>query len=358
MVVVAPAGCSSPRTRTATPNEAQLLEWHPRAPMPRAPPYAAPGIEILPGVQDERGAPLPSLLDVGAEMGANEHGLAIATRQSSPTSPTRLPGSPAWTCSAWPWNGQPPRPKPSRWSPAAGAPRPGRGAAAREARLHYHNSSCRRPHRGLRAGDGRRLWEWSESPLGPQHPPMGSPSPPLPRSTPYFLKTRVSACRNVGRSPRPEPKSGGRSRGPHGRSATFTAAPPPATGSQRRMAAPACTPGLAAGSQPPPPGLAELAPRRPTHWGDRHRRALPGLFKPVSVHDPLDLGPPPHPTASTRCPLVACRVFPPPGDARPEATSLLRTGAGPDRGALAGLAARPRTLSARPTRPWPAGRSP
>ena len=142
------------------------------------------GIDV-PQVARTHAVLLPTLLDVGAEMGANEHGVVIGNEAVFTNEPESDRACSAWTCSASPSNGPPAPPRRCRSSSTCSSATARAAAAGTRTELHVPQQL---------PGGRSQSRPWSSRPRGPGGParrcrtapaasPTGSPSPGSPTST-------------------------------------------------------------------------------------------------------------------------------------------------------------------------------
>ena len=285
------------------PNEAQLLDWQPRREHPAGAALRCTWIAI-PQVRATHAVLLSRPFWMwGAEMGANEHGVvigneAVFTRQ--PYAATGLTGMDLLRLGL------------ERGATAEQAVEvitdllerhgQGGGCGHENRSFTYHNSFLVADPRGAFVLEtaGRR-WQaeritraWSIS-NGLTLPGMVAESD--------RLRTRVSACRRApchARWRRPSAPTGvgdlmralrDHGAGPEPRYRLLNGA----------MAAPCMhAGGVLAASQTTASWVAELRPGAVRHWVTGTAAPCAGLFKPVRVDEPLDLGPPPTDRADAR----------------------------------------------------------
>jgi dipeptidase len=232
----------------------------------------------------------------GAEMGANEHGLVIgneAVFTDQPYAATGLTGMDLLRLAL------------ERATTAAGAVEvmigllerhgQGGGCGHEKRRFTYHNSFLAAdPAEAYVLETAGRLWEVERVTAGARSISNGLTIPAFTAAHSDFLKTRISACRV--RQPLTQARAA-QAAGPGDLMAILRdhGGPRPAYHLLNgAMAAPCMhAGGLAAGSQTTASWVAELTPAGCRHWVTATSAPCTGVFKPVSVTRPLDLGPGP-----------------------------------------------------------------
>jgi len=293
MVMVRPQGVLFAKNSDRDPNEAQLLEWHPRRTHPAGAAVRATWIEI-PQVPETHAVLLSRPFWMwGAEMGANEHGVVIgneAVFTDQPYARVGLTGMDLLRLAL------------ERTTTAAEAveviigllERHGQGGGCGHEKrgFTYHNSFL--------AADAReafvletagRLWEVERVEAGARSISNGLTIPGFADRHSDFLKTRVSACR--ARQARTQARAG-EAAGVEDLMAVLRdhgAAAPTYRLLNGAMGAPCMhAGGVATGSQTTASWVAELTPAGARHWVTATAAPCTGLFKPVEVGRPLDLG--------------------------------------------------------------------
>jgi secernin len=296
MVLVAPERALFAKNSDRDPNEAQLLEWHPRQAHDPGARLRATWIEI-PQVPETHAVLLSRPFWMwGAEMGANEHGVVIgneAVFTDQPYAHTGLTGMDLLRLAL------------ERAATAASAVQVITGLIER----HGQGGGCSHEKRGFTyhnsflVADAReafvletagRLWEVERVMAGARSISNGLTIPGFADEHSDFLKTRVSACRR--RQPLTQARAG-EATGPADLMAILRdhAGEAPAYRLLNgAMAAPCMhAGGLATGSQTTASWVAELTPAGARHWVTATAAPCTGLFKPVTVAEPIDLGPAP-----------------------------------------------------------------
>jgi len=304
MVVVAPGRVLFAKNSDRDPNEAQLLEWHPRRSPPPGTTVRCTWIEIPQAPQTHAVLLSRPFWMWGAEMGANEHGLVIgneAVFTDQPYARTGLTGMDLLHLAL------------ERAASAAEAvevitgllERHGQGGGCGHEKrgFTYHNSFLAAdPTEAYVLETAGRLWEVERVANGARSISNGLTIPGFAEEHSDFLKTRVSACR--ARQPLTQERAG-KAAGPADLMAVLRdhgGAAPCYRLLNGAMTAPCMhAGGIATGSQTTASWVAELTPAGARHWVTATAAPCTGLFKPVSVDDPLDLGPSPtdrfHPDA-------------------------------------------------------------
>jgi secernin len=304
MVLVTPGRVLFAKNSDRDPNEAQLLEWQPRRSHPPDAAVRCTWIEI-PQAAETRAVLLSRPFWMwGAEMGANEHGLAIgneAVFTDQPYARSGLTGMDLLRLAL------------ERAATATEAlevivgllERHGQGGSCGHEKrgFTYHNSFLAAdPTEAYVLETAGRLWEAERVTAGSRSISNGLTIPGFADEHSDFLKTRVSACR--ARRPLTQARAG-QATGP----ADFMAILRDHGGVAPRyrllngaMAFPCMhAGGVATGSQTTASWVAELTPAGARHWVTGTAAPCTALFKPVSVTQPLDLGPSPtdrfHPDA-------------------------------------------------------------
>ncbi len=296
MVLVGPGRVLFAKNSDRDPNEAQLLEWHPRGGHSPEAKVRATWIEIPQAAETHAVLLSRPFWMWGAEIGANEHGVAIgneAVFTDQPYARTGLTGMDLLRLAL------------ERAATAAAAievitdllERHGQGGGCGHEKrdFTYHNSflaaDAREAYLLETAG---RLWEVERITSGARSISNGLTIPPFAREHADFLKTRVSACRV--RQPLTQARTAAAA-GPGDLMAILRehdGARPAYQLLTGAMAAPCMhAGGLAAGSQTTASWVAELTPAGARHWVTATSAPCTGLFKPVTVERPLDLGPAP-----------------------------------------------------------------
>lgn len=296
MVVVAAGRVLFAKNSDRDPNEAQLLEWHPHRSHPADASVRCTWIEIPQAAETHAVLLSRPFWMWGAEMGANEHGLvigneAVFTRQ--PYARTGLTGMDLLRLAL------------ERAATAVEAVEvitgllerhgQGGGCGHERRRFTYHNSFLAAdPGEAYVLETAGRLWEVERVTTGARSISNGLTIPAFAEEHADFLKTRVSACR---------------ARQPFTQARAAEATTPADLMSILRdhggtapryrllngaMAFPCMhAGGVATGSQTTASWVAELTPAGTHHWVTATAAPCTGLFKPVSVEHPLDLGPSP-----------------------------------------------------------------
>jgi secernin len=296
MVVVAPGRVLFAKNSDRDPNEAQLLEWHPRRTHPPDATVRCTWIEIPQAAETHAVLLSRPFWMWGAEIGANEHGLVIgneAVFTDQPYAPTGLTGMDLLRLAL------------ERAATAAEAVEvitrllerhgQGGGCGHEKRSFTYHNSFLAAdPGEAYVLETAGRLWEVERVTAGARSISNGLTIPGFAEQHSDFLKTRVSACRI--RQPLTQARAG--QAGAPGDLMAILRDHGGATPRYRllngAMAAPCMhAGGVAAGSQTTASWVADLAPAGARHWVTGTAAPCTGLFKPVSVDRPLDLGPSP-----------------------------------------------------------------
>jgi len=296
MVVVAPGRVLFAKNSDRDPNEAQLLEWHPRRTHPPDATVRCTWIEIPQAAETHAVLLSRPFWMWGAEIGANEHGLVIgneAVFTDQPYAPTGLTGMDLLRLAL------------ERAVTAAEAVElitrllerhgQGGGCGHEKRSFTYHNSFLAAdPGEAYVLETAGSLWEVERVTAGARSISNGLTIPGFAEQHSDFLKTRVSACRV--RQPLTQARAG-QAAGPgdlmailrdHGGIA-------PRYRLLNGAMATACmhAGGIATGSQTTASWVADLTPTGALHWVTGTAAPCTGLFKPVSVDHPLDLGPSP-----------------------------------------------------------------
>ena len=297
MVVVESGRVLFAKNSDRDPNEAQLLEWHPRRLHPAGSKLRCTWISI-PQVAETHAVLLSRPFWMwGAEMGANEHGVTIgneAVFTDQPYSKTGLTGMDLLRLAL------------ERAATAAEAVEvittlleqhgQGGGCGYEDRAFTYHNSYLiADPYEAFVLETAGDLWEQERVAEGARSISNGLTIPGFARQHSDFLKTRVSECRT--RQPFTQAKAG-RASGPgdlmailrdHGGNIE-----PQYSVLNGAMGAPCMHGGgVATGSQTTGSWVAELSPGSMRHWVTATAAPCTSLYKPVRVDDPLDLGPNP-----------------------------------------------------------------
>ena len=281
------------------PNEAQLLVWHPAA-------RHAPGTSVrctyleIPQVERTHAVLLSRPFWMwGAEMGANERGVVIgneAVFTDQPTADTGLLGMDLLRLAL------------ERADDAACAVEvivalleehgQGGGCGLEDPSFTYHNSFLvADPHGAIVLETAGRYWETERVERGARAISNGLSIPGFAERHADRLRTRV--CAAVGRRALMESHARGEA-SPAGMAAALRLhddAGSPAPGYSPLnggMSAPCMhAGGLVAASQTTASWVSQLGPSGTHHWATGTAAPCTGLFKPVAVEEPVDLGPAP-----------------------------------------------------------------
>ena len=281
------------------PNEAQPLEWHPAARHPAGASVRCTHIEI-PQVQHTHAVLLSRPFWMwGAEMGANEHGVvigneAVFTRQ--PNAALGLTGMDLLRLAL------------ERSQDAAGALATivalleehgqGGGCGLEDPSFTYHNSFLiADPHTAIVLETADRHWATETVTHGVRAISNGLTIPGFAAEHGDRLRTRVCAAADrraltearAGQGPSPAGMAAALRQ--HGRP---TAAGPRYSLVNGAMSAPCMhAGGLITASQTTASWVSELSSSGCRHWATATAAPCTGLFKPVAVDEPVDLGPTP-----------------------------------------------------------------
>jgi secernin len=295
MVVVSPGRVLFAKNSDRDANEAQLLEWRPRRAYRGDATVRATWIEIPQAAETHAVLLSRPFWMWGAEMGANEHGLVIgneAVFTDQPYAKSGLTGMDLLRLAL------------ERAATAAEAvevisrllERHGQGGGCGHEKrgFTYHNSFLAAdPTEAYVLETAGRLWEVERVTSGARSISNGLTIPGFAAHS-DALRTRVSACRI--RRPLTQARAG-RASGPGDLMAILRdhgGALPTYRLLNGAMAAPCMhAGGLAAGSQSTASWVADLTPSGSLHWVTGTSAPCTGLFKPVTVGHPLDLGPAP-----------------------------------------------------------------
>ncbi|MBN2113632.1 MAG: C69 family dipeptidase [Acidimicrobiia bacterium] len=296
MVTVSPGRVLFAKNSDRDPNEAQLLEWHPRRSHPSGATLRCTWIEIPQAPETWAVLLSRPFWMWGAEMGANEHGVVIgneAVFTNQPYARIGLTGMDLLRLAL------------ERAATATEAVEvvthllerhgQGGGCGHEKRSFTYHNSFLAAdPREAFVLETAGRLWEVERVTTGARSISNGLTIPGFAGAHSDFLKTRVSACR--ARQTLTQARAGSaagpadlmailRDHGPGGLTYRLL---------NGAMAAPCMhAGGVATGSQTTASWVAELTPTGARHWVTGTAAPCTGTFKPVSVTTPLDLGPAP-----------------------------------------------------------------
>jgi len=296
MVTVSPGRVLFAKNSDRDPNEAQLLEWHPRRSHHSGATLRCTWIEIPQAPETWAVLLSRPFWMWGAEVGTNEHGVTIgneAVFTNQPYARIGLTGMDLLRLAL------------ERAATAAEAvevitrllERHGQGGGCGHEKrdFTYHNSFLAAdPREAFVLETAGRLWELERVTAGARSISNGLTIPGFAAAHSDFLKTRVSACRV--RQPLTQARAGAAAgpadlmailRDHGGTSPTY-----------RLLNGAMTTPcmhagGIATGSQTTASWVAELTPAESRHWVTATAAPCTGLFKPVTVEHPLDLGPAP-----------------------------------------------------------------
>ena len=323
------------------PNEAQFLDWQPRRTHSPGTRVQCTWIEIDQVAETHAVLLSRPFWMWGAEIGANEHGVVIGNEAVFTTAPRQEVGLTGMDLL---------RLALERASTAAAAvdlivallTRHGQGGGCgHENRgFTYDNSYLVADHRGAYVLEtAGREWAVEEVTSGARSISNGLTIPDFAEGRSQRVRTWASRCR----ARRTITEHGAsRATGPGDLMAVLRdhgGDGPRYSPINGAMAAPCMhAGGLAAASQTTASWVAELTPDGARHWCTATSAPCTGLFKPVAVDDPLDLGPEPDDRFDARCLSVASRTAPP-ARAHPSGTTARADHARPRRGRSA-LAAR------------------
>jgi secernin len=306
VVVVEPGRVLFAKNSDRDANEAQLLDWQPRATHPPHSRLRATWIEI--DQVEETCAVLLSrpFWMWGAEIGTNEHDVTIGNEAVFTREPYQDQGLTGMDLL---------RLALERSADAVEAveviitllERHGQGGGCGHERrdFTYHNSFIvADPRRAYVVETAGRHWVVDEVTSGARSISNGLTDPAFAARYADRLRTRVTRSRRrraiTGAAARRASGVGDlmallRDHGSGGRTPRYSLL----TGA---MGAPCAHPsGLIASTQTTASWVAELAPTGSSHWVTGTAAPCTGLFKPVSVAEPLDLGPPPTDRFDGRC---------------------------------------------------------
>jgi secernin len=298
MVLVGPGSVRFAKNSDRDPNEAQVLEWHPAREHPagaslRCTEVSVPQVPRTHAVLISR----PYWM-WGAEMGANEHGVVIgneAVFTREPYAASGLLGMDLLRLAL------------ERAACAEGAVEvltdlleahgQGGGCGHEDRGFTYHNSYLVADHRGAYVLEtAGRHWAVEQVTAGARAISNGLTIPGFAERYADRLRTQVSACRTRRRITEAGSAAATATRdlagvlrdhGTAGGGPRYS----PLTGA---MAAPCMhAGGLAAASQTTASWVSELTPAGAAHWATGAAAPCTGIFKPVRVDEPLDLGPTP-----------------------------------------------------------------
>lgn len=306
VVVVEPGRVLFAKNSDREPNEAQVLDWQPRRSHPPGARLHATWIEI--DQVEETHAVLLSrpFWMWGAEIGTNEHGVTIGNEAVFTREPYQALGLTGMDLL---------RLALERSVDASEAvdvitallERHGQGGGCglEKRDLTYHNSFVvADPRRAYVLETAGRRWAIEEVTSGARSISNGLTIPGFAAQYSDRLRSRVSRCRQ--RRSITETAAGRatgvgdlmealRDHGTGGWAPRYS----PLTGA---MGAPCVHPsGIAASSQTTASWVAELVPTGSSHWATATAAPCTGLFKPVSVTEPIDLGPPVSDRFDDRC---------------------------------------------------------
>ncbi|MFA5785644.1 MAG: C69 family dipeptidase [Actinomycetota bacterium] len=296
MIVVSPERVLFAKNSDRDANEAQLLDWQPRGTHAPGATLRCTWIEI-PQVPETNAVLLSRPFWMwGAEMGANEHGVVIgneAVFTNQPYTKTGLTGMDLLRLAL------------ERAATASAAVETitdllarfgqGGGCGFEHPRFTYHNSFLiADPREAYVLETAGRLWAVERVTQGARSISNGLTIPGFAEQHSDFLKTKVSACRarQALTQRRAEvAKSAGdlmailRDHGDGGPRYSWV---------NGALSAPCVhAGGIATGSQSVASWVADLTPAGVRHWVTGTSAPCTGLFKPVEVGRPLDLGPEP-----------------------------------------------------------------
>jgi dipeptidase len=295
IVVVRSSGVLFAKNSDRDPNEAQVLEWHPRHSHPADTTVRCTHIEI-PQVAETNAVLLSRPFWMwGAEIGANEHNVVIgneAVFTDQPYKKTGLTGMDLIRLAL------------ERSNSAHSAVETitalleqhgqGGGCGYEHPDFTYHNSFIvADPTEAYVLETAGSLWEVEHITEGARSISNGLTIPGFAKHS-DFVKTTVSACRT--RQPLTQ-RLAGEARGAGDMMAVLRDhnGPEPSYGLLAGAMGAPCVHagGLAAGSESVASWVADLSPSRSIHWATGTSAPCTGLFKPVTVNHPVDVGPAP-----------------------------------------------------------------
>jgi len=296
IVVVRPDKVLFAKNSDRDPNEAQLLDWQPRRSYPAGATVHCTHIEI-PQVSETNAVLLSRPFWMwGAEIGANEHNVIIgneAVFTDQPYAKTGLTGMDMIRLAL------------ERADSAADAVRTitdlleehgqGGGCGFEHPGFTYHNSFIvADPTSAFVLETAGKLWEVERVTDGARSISNGLTIPAFAEEHSDWLKTRVSGCRL--RQPFTQ-NTAAAAAGPADLMALLRdhrGEEPEYNLLAGAMTAPCVHGGgIAAGSESVASWVAELSPAASMHWATGTSAPCTGLFKPVDILEPVDLGPDP-----------------------------------------------------------------